>query len=812
MDFSSGGGEGNSLDVLLRFLIDQQAQAQTLASIKEIQDAMNALNSGGQTTTGGGSAPIASTVTQMKQLNSAGMDVNKTYANMTAAEKAASDAQQEYNRQILAGITATQQDTQAKASNVSTTQSEVDAANALVAARQKDVSAARTQVMEYRTLQRAGSMLTQIGSTFFVPAAAVLAGASALAENYVKNVAEANDLTTAWKASTDSLSYSESRVGQTIAEIELPALQEASKLMDQIASFVQENPGAVSAGLDIVTAVAGIAGLAMLIGRGITLYADVKYISATFALLGAENALTAATVAQTLATEMNTLAHTGPTGALAAGLGGGGFSSGASTIAGGGLVSTLAALVLPIIAVVGGAALYDALKPKNAPTALQTIPEANADIYALFNKPLLDKLGAFGQSIEKFDQSLLKLQLGVTGVSLSITPIPIENASWYQTGESQFAAHEQKLTDIQNTYDKDMQSEADSFYKSMTDAQNSYDKQQASELRDHNEQDAQAQQDYYDSVALATRNYLESEKQAIQDYDQQRADAARNFQETEYDAQQSYLNQLADLEQSHRDKLQDLTLKHDVLGIEAENRSYNETKNKDERDYAEADAKRRQEYAQQEADAERNFEQQRERAAADFQQQQSDAKANYLKAKKQRDDAFQQQLDDQAQNFKDQKAALVQDHIDKMAQLKQNLTDQYTLEQTTFQHNMDVLVGIVDATTVAIDTAFQEFLKGLGLEGKTGNYIPPTHDYGGYFYPGMARNGTGQSEWVMSPSTTKYAESIVGGRLSQGNLLSALVGRSSITNNMSGFTAQDKLVIQDMINRGVKEQLREQFG
>jgi hypothetical protein len=88
----------------------------------------------------------------------------------------------------------------------------------------------------------------------------------------------------------------------------------------------------------------------------------------------------------------------------------------------------------------------------------------------------------------------------------------------------------------------------------------------------------------------------------------------------------------------------------------------------------------------------------------------------------------------------------------------------------------------------------------------------------------MARNSTGRAEWVAAPDTVKYAESIVGGRLTQQNMISAMISgrgggsmgggsnRGGDTFNMSGLTAQDRLVVGDMVKRAVDAKLKQELG
>jgi hypothetical protein len=89
--------------------------------------------------------------------------------------------------------------------------------------------------------------------------------------------------------------------------------------------------------------------------------------------------------------------------------------------------------------------------------------------------------------------------------------------------------------------------------------------------------------------------------------------------------------------------------------------------------------------------------------------------------------------------------------------------------------------------------------------------------------PGTYRNASGRMEWVLSPDATQHAESIVGGRLTQQNMIAAMIsgrggGSSSETTyhdgrriSLNGMTAQDRNAIRTMINRTLDERFKREF-
>jgi hypothetical protein len=671
------------------------------------------------------------------------------------------------------------------ASSIQATTAGVNSTTAALAAQQQQL---RSNRMELRELGQVFTVIGLAGAAIYVPAIAA-------SQAYLKAAGQNEALSRAWLADTDKIKQSTIDIGRVVTEGLLPGYNEVAKLVQQFSAFAQANPGLINAAVTV-------GGALVAIGAGGKIAVDVGRAITDIQLLVNGGMLAAAKIQAGAATTMLAAANIQAGGDVAAV--GGDVAVGVGGTAGvAGLAAAGTAAILPIAAVASGVVVL-------ANAAKQV--DAHSSIFA--------NIDNWVNSI--IDPSHAKYGPGVAQAAQVVTGAPM-SAGDVTTGESEELAHMQKLTDIQATYDKGMESEAASYSKQEIDAQLAYNKQQEIELRDHNEQEAQTLQDFQDSQATATRDYMEQEKQAIQDYDQQQADANRNFQESELQAQESYQNEMADLDQSHKDKLQSLSQSHDWLGMAQENKSYDEQKSQKERDYAEADAQRRSQFAQSQADAQRNFEQSREQAADAFKQQQSDAQNNYDKAKKARDAAWAQQKTDEANNYQDEKDTLAANHIANMATLAQNLKDQDKVESDAFTTQMNTLTNVITAAETAANAAFKSYLASMGYTfDKNGVPIAPTHDSGGYFAPGMARNASGANEWVLAPDTVKYAESIVGGRLTQQNLIAAMIsGRggaaggsysNSNTVNMSGLTAQDRLLVGSMMNKALQEFARKQLS
>ena len=892
-------------NVLLRFLLDQGAQQETLNGIQSILDGLNRIDAaqkggGGQTivskpiqdigvaaeqatpkvkavvdqmqalrdagsTMGAGGykgiIPVdpamldrlnqatKTTVDQIKQVSTVSRDAGKSLTDTTDAqresaqravddlekikqttvgiteeEKKRGDILQENNRALLSGIGATQQQ---------------EAADKAVAAANKQISQAIKQQWEYRRLQYAGRAMTEVAQTFFVPSVAILTAAVAWAQNYVKNATTATEVTTQWKNATESLKYSQSRVGETLAAVELPALQMAARLASEAAAFVEAHPELVKDVLNIAGIVATLSGIGLLFAKGIRLYADINFMGATFRLTAAENELSIATAAQTAATEANTIAQ----GGAAAGevVGGAEIGGGAAVAAGGAglaaLVGSLYALVPPLI-VLGGELAYakakniDLWKSFKQLTTLGIAPAIGGTI-GLFDALFKGKnvLDGISKGVNDWIIKLGEL-LGV--VTAPIPTVPTTQKSWYQAGLQDYIDYQKQLIANQKQYDDAMAQNDEEANAQILQINEAFNQSRVRQDRDHTLSEARLYEDYNDSLLQSTIRFGQQLQQEEQDYYKSRMEAAQQYGLEAARAEEDHQVEMKRLAEDHNDTMRDLTASRDALGMIREVRSYEKQRSRAEEDYLLAAKRRGEDYAKQLAQMEQNFAEQRAREIANFAQQQQDQETAFNKAKARRDADYKQQQADAEADRVAQINQIITAHNQKMDTLWQNLMDENTLANTAFIDRINALDNFVGTTTAAyikyLKTAADQFARWLAaVEGIP--YTPPKEEFpvapqafGGYAYPGLYYQRAEQGiEYVLNRPTTKYAEQIVGGRLTQQNLIAAMIsgrsggGTSGYTYNdrrtqtLSGLTAQDRLWAREMINRTVDERFKAEF-
>ena len=599
---------------------------------------------------------------------------------------------------------------------VTATQAQVNATEAVVKARQRDVSEIRSQIMEYRFLQRAGGMLTQIGTTFFVPSVAVLTAASLMANNYVKGVTTATAITTSWRAATESVALSQSKIGETLAVVELPALQEAAKVMNVISAFVAANPDAVRIGLETVAVVAGISGLLMLIGKGITLYADVKYIGAVFALFDAEKALTLAEAENTAAVMANTdamllskgLGIAGetaafgavPAGRMASALAGGtavaevaapvaeatvavgGFAAGLATV-----TAAAASFVLPVAAL---AAELAYAKAKNIDLWLSfrqgaTIAAAGVGTFLMAGETLVESLVKGKPVVELVSKhfndifyvlgKILGLPINESNGPLPVTPY--QDTKAYLSGETAFASHMDKLATIQKTYDTGMEDEATSYYQSVAKLNLDYQKKQTQEYAAQDNALLEAQQQYDEQVKSQSADFLQSQMQALADYNQQVADSANSFNDQQALSARNFAEQQTQSEFDYQQSKADAIAAYNDAGLQAE-KDYQKSLVSQTDDFLDKEmemtaagdalglAKAKEAADEQKKTITDNYNDSETKRKADFDKQQALAERNYQEQRQKAIDSYNQQQNDALVAYNKQ-AALAQRNYDESA-------------------------------------------------------------------------------------------------------------------------------------------------
>jgi hypothetical protein len=665
-------------------------------------------------------------------------------------------------------------------------------ADAYVKAQEKKVEADKTwtaalsdEYSAFRKLQAAGRALGEVSTTFFVPSAAVLAGSLAWAQNYVKNAQEATATTIQWKAATTSLQYSQQKVGETLATIELPVLQTLARFATVAADFAQQNPELVQAGIGITGVVALTAGIGLLASKGIKMVADIQYLTAAAGQITSTNANTAALNA-------NTLAQGGKTAGTVAGLGGGGILSSLSlTAAGGGVLGTglglggVAAVGLPILA-------------------------------GLVLTALGGYLGI--KELQREQMPGYMPALASEGYGPRITHPTQTTAGNYEA----FASNNLALwTD----YQKQITDATTSNSKARADIERTYEKERTSIVRDAAQQQAQMEADYRNQVARAYANFQRSEAEAEQNYYDSRLRAARDNSQRLYEMEQDHQISIRRMTEDHEDRQKSLLESLDGLAMIREDERYEKERRRAEEDYNLQVSRTSQQAAQTLRDNEAQFAAQRTQRLHAFRQELADAAANY-KAEQARAKAEEEaKLKDLDTNYAEQLRTLQESYQELLRTLSQSFRDRIRAIDNS-------ILGDQNAVQQASAQSYAAFIDWLALAkqrgdallnttagGTTSGYKNTGHAAGGYLGNIQIGNQTfGEEgyEYLLSHHTTQFAEQAIGGRLTQERLISALSGQIKQYNDnrrmqFTGVTEADRAAIRRDIYSVTKEVLEDAF-
>lgn len=676
----------------------------------------------------------------------------------------------------------------------------------------KVTASLRTQTQELRTQRMALREMSQVFSLIGLAGAAVWVPAIKAANDYLKATGQNEEASRRWTTATQGIKDATIDIGRVVVNDLLPAYEKAAQLAERFAAWAEKNPKAVGAALNIAGALVAIAAAGKVFVEVDRAIVDIQLVAATLMSKAAKDQLIAA-----------------------------GMMDAGGKLQMGAIVGTVAAFTGAVMVFVGSL-LAGALVAKTAFDKLMGTSETWGDIANTFRQAILSMVGA---ALDAYKVLHIISNKQASDIWAALMPNADLNKgvfggggggttgggkpAWYDQGLTEYENYQKSLVTNQKTYDDAMAANDKDANQQILDLDASFQKSRTISDRDFNQSEQQGLDDFNESQTKSVENFQRSEAQSRDAYYKSRLDASQSYSQAAYQAEQAHQIEMLRLSEDHNDKMVDLTASRDGLGMIREMRSYEKSRSRAEQDYNLASTKRNQDYAKQISDMETNFKEQDALRWDDFYRTYQEAQDNYNKQDARRKAAYAQQKADEDQNLIDQKNQIIKNHNDKMDLLWTNLQDENDLVTKSFNERLAVMDGYLGQSGKAL--AAQEAIYKTSyslLVGQLGQYGTTTplklRDTGGYAMPGSFENRSGQPEWVMSPNTTKYAESIVGGHLTQQNLIAAMIqGRSSAvanssvyndkrTMNLSGMTAQDRLIIRDEINRAVNTKLKEELA
>lgn len=671
-------------------------------------------------------------------------------------------------------------------------------------------------------LNRAAATIGRIGTGLAAFGGATIGAYTLSAKNYVKFIEEAgiknDEVANRWIAATKRIENAQLNIGQATATALIPYLEKAAELIERVANAVQQNPEAVKGLLNLAGAASVMGAIAIAVSKGLKIYGDALYMTAL-----AQHSLT---MQQHAAALLGTKFTGGGIPGTGAGLGGA-----AKTI---GTVALYASAV--VIGAELGAALGNALGKLvyGEDYKKQGINDALLTATRLANTPIallaagLEKMGgkagelgdALGDNITKADQLAQK----VLGVGQSSDAAAGGLSDFAAKAEAAAAAAE-KAAQSQQRYASAMQvvsnlaqanAQAERQYQSgiaqiYSSAGGSY-SAAGNRLRSSL---AKIDTDLKSNLAKLSTDFAKQQIEAEQDFQKQRAETIQQANENVRQIHEDAQEQLRQLEQDHSDRMYDLSIARDALGIIQENRRFDreraEIANNTQKQVAEIRrqaqiqlAEQRQAFVEQQNERRQEYELQRKEAQMEAEQQRKEAQL-----------AHAQEIREIGRQVAERAAELRRGYYEERRQRIQAAGEQlrdlgYTLQSERLLRMQYYTSILGDARSFM--TSFQAALASArtttsGISGTTGRISGgvtiPLRQTGGYG-PGLVERG---DEFVLNPRTTRAAESLVGARLNQSNIFAAMRGNVTLNDQRrfyGGISPEEKRMIDDSTREQVE--------
>jgi len=528
-----------------------------------------------------------------------------------------------------------------------------------------------------------------------------------------------------WQQAQDSMNKSYERIGAVALNTLTPYMEQASRLLDDLATLIEENP-------ELVGMAAGLAGALTAGGALVGAVAQVAM------LVGSLQGVAKLAGAAGIAVPAGTGAAVGGAG-LAAGV------YGAAAISGGLMGKGLGNAVNAAIG----------QEEQSWGDILRSAQQLNATFsgLGLLSQGLKsvgfeeagDKVWTFVKSInglgEKVEETTRKTD--------ALGAIAGANVAEYMAYEKQRAEaagqYADQVAQIEQTTASQRVTIMENFSRQATQMEAAYTQERAKALRDYNTQVGRAVDDYNRSKRQADEGYQRSRAEAERDYYRTRSEAAKTYgtevERMEADHQRAMLQ----MQEDHGQRVADLAAAGDALGLVKEQRAYDQQRGRAEGDYSIEAKRKNEDYAKQMADMERSFTEARAQRDAEYARQQAEAQAQYDQARAQRAQDFATQLADRAEQHTqqmdqakkdrdDQLKLLNQSSADQLAKLREAYDKQTRLMQTAFVDRINAMSKTIQGSTKAyIDymktqvTQFEQFLR---QHGYTGAPVPGLADGG----------------------------------------------------------------------------------
>lgn len=266
-------------------------------------------------------------------------------------------------------------------------------------------------------------------------------------------------------------------------------------------------------------------------------------------------------------------------------------------------------------------------------------------------------------------------------------------------------------------------------------------RQRAETIKNFQKQDAQETADYNRNRVREIRDHFQEMAQAEASYYRERLKAAQQHSTEDLRAEEDHQKEMQDKAADHSSRILDLARNNDALGMLDEMESYEVQRQRDERDFQIQESRRDEDFALQIKEMEQNFKVQQAQRATQFKQQMADEAADFAEKRRQAREELQDELNDQKEQYERERELRREAYLEQLQDLSGALESEAAIKR-------------------------QYLALGAGTL--------PGRSTGGYTPRGVYQMGEEGIEWTMNHATTKAAERLVGGSLSQDTVLAAM--------------------------------------
>jgi hypothetical protein len=633
---------------------------------------------------------------------------------------------------------------------------------------------------DQRRSARAEQSLMQAGTALSIGGMAVVGGAFAMAQaeaNRQKSSGQPIDATTTkWLEANKRIELSTRRIAQTAERIILPYLEKASALAERASKYIESKPEMVKAILAAGATAAVIGGALVLLSKGVRLVADVKYI-----LANAQFDLATIRFEKSVAGFLLSSGKYGVSGGLI-----GPPVAGASA-AGGGLIAVLGTLASVLGGIVAGGAIYDKFikKPEqdSSLTILgKTLTMAGAGLVSMFESVGLASKGAtattfqYLASLTGVDGKAKKAADALDDLSAS-TEALAETAKKNAEGWKVVRDLEQANNTAEIQFRNDRASILADANKSMADANQQY-KNTADKIRGNIKKIAT---DLAANESKITSDFKTSNIEAERQYQSERSKIIQQGGEDIRKIEEDSQEQLRQLAEDYARQVVDLTAARDAGGLVLAGREYNRQKKEITQSTSKEVAEKRRDLAMQLQDLRAANVQQRAERYAQYVQAINDARAQAAQQKAEQE----AQLAEAARVRRLELADIARTRAEALRILVSSFNEERRQRLQSAYNSIRDIGGALEverafklkyyaAMLTDVQTFITQYAAKMKLSPSTSTTGTPKFAAGGYTSGGLISSHP--NEFILSPATTRAAENLIGGRLTQASMIRGLSG------------------------------------